>query len=998
MRKFTKIVQVLIVLSLLSACTTQKKKGDLSLLGKVYQNTTAKYNGYFNARELLNASTLTLEEQHQDNYNKVLNMYEYVAADNPQAVAGDLDEAIKKVTVVVNLHPQSHWVDDCYLLAGKAQFLKQDYEAAEETLRFMVDEFSPASMAKKAKERAKNSDKKSSKKKKGGKRKKKSSDAKEKKKRKKEAERKRKKYNRDVKKGKKKSSSKKKNSDKKKKEEEDKDANSKKNEKIAKDNKKKSTEPVKEPYITSVRLSDNQAAPTDESDSYFMKHRPVYQEGVLWLAKTLLERDNYESANRYMAQLDQNPKTFKHIRKDLAGLQAYSFLKRKDYAQAVANLEKAVELSDSRKEKARFTYIKAQIHQKQGQEEEAYASFEKVVKYSQDYEMTFSSKLNMAQNAWLSGKGSAEDAKRNMEKMLKDSKNQEFKDQIYFALAKIDLRNGDRQAAIVNLEKSLQFSSGNKAQKAEAYLRLARLYFEVEDYVPSKHYYDSTLLVISPTDERYPEVKKFSTDLQDIAQHIETITLQDSLLRLSELSDEEKKAFAFRLKKEEDERRRQELQKKANAQANPSRAGGALTARRGASRAIGARTGSSALQKESNFFAYNDRNLKRGRRDFLKKWGGRTLEDNWRRSNRRSTTDLDENLEEEVVASSILTDEEVDRILKDVPKSKGDIAKSKLLIQESMFALGALYRERLENYKKSITTLESLNERFPTNNRRLDAWYYLYLSNTDINNPTRAQFYYDKIIKEFPQSTYAKLLKDPSYADQLLDEEKQLNVYYDNAFLAFNRGEYKKAYDQSSQAKIKFGATNPLQARFALLSAMCIGNIQGKDAYMKALREVIARYPQTDEQKRAREILRFLGDARAALPGDEKESKSNFKLEDQKLHYIIISFNGETKLEDQKARVSDYNRAYHKLDKLRISNIYLGPTADSRLPIIVIRRFKNRAAAMKYYDGVQKNKADFIDRNMDYDIFAITQGNYRQVLKSKSLAGYKSFFEKNYLD
>ncbi len=86
-----------------SACTVQKSRKEISFLEKAFINTNAHYNGYFNARELMKASTLALEQQHRDNYNQVLPMYKYIAADNPSAVAPDLDLATKKVSVVVNL-------------------------------------------------------------------------------------------------------------------------------------------------------------------------------------------------------------------------------------------------------------------------------------------------------------------------------------------------------------------------------------------------------------------------------------------------------------------------------------------------------------------------------------------------------------------------------------------------------------------------------------------------------------------------------------------------------------------------------------------------------------------------------------------------------------------------------------------------------------------------------------------------------------------------------
>ena len=63
-------------------------------------------------------------------------------------------------SVVVNLHREAVWTDDCYLLVGKAQYLKQDYESAEETLRYLTNEFSPEKMAEKEKKSKGKDDKK----------------------------------------------------------------------------------------------------------------------------------------------------------------------------------------------------------------------------------------------------------------------------------------------------------------------------------------------------------------------------------------------------------------------------------------------------------------------------------------------------------------------------------------------------------------------------------------------------------------------------------------------------------------------------------------------------------------------------------------------------------------------------------------------------------------------------------------------------------------------
>jgi hypothetical protein len=126
-----------------SACSSRKKKSEVKGFKKFYHNTTAKFNGYFNAEELMKESMVTLQDMNVDNYNKILSVYDYVNIDNNQAVKADMDKAIEKLSTVATIHEVSNYVDDCYLNIGKAQFYKQDYIAAEETFIFFEEVFDP---------------------------------------------------------------------------------------------------------------------------------------------------------------------------------------------------------------------------------------------------------------------------------------------------------------------------------------------------------------------------------------------------------------------------------------------------------------------------------------------------------------------------------------------------------------------------------------------------------------------------------------------------------------------------------------------------------------------------------------------------------------------------------------------------------------------------------------------------------------------------------------
>ncbi|MEO1628477.1 MAG: tetratricopeptide repeat protein, partial [Bacteroidota bacterium] len=566
-----------------------------------------------------------------------------------------------------------------------------------------------------------------------------------------------------------------------------------------------------------------------------------------------------------------------------------------------------------------------------------------------------------------------------LKKMTKDIKNDEYQDQLYYVMAEIALKENDRLAAIDYLKASLANSTSNRSQKAESYLQLADLYFGSQQFVNARNYYDSTLLALQKTDERYDGIRKKKDNLEDIAKNIIIIQEQDSLLTLANLSDKEKQALAYKIKKEEEEAR---LKKVTDDARNTTTSASSRGPRRGPS-------------EPSTFFAYNDKGLKKGQKEFDRRWNKRPLEDNWRRSSRRGASDITDLDSSDEQISRELTEEDINKILKDIPSSPQQIKVSQLKIADALFALGRLYRERLEYNDKAAETLEELLERFPDTKHRMDAYYYLYLAYTDLGQKANAQKYYDKLIKDFPSSTYARVLQDPNFLEASKEEERKLVAYYDDTYKEFQKGDYKQVIERTARVGELFGPNNSMRAKFALLSAMCVGNIKGKDAYANALKDVAAKYPNTEEQKRAKEILRLLS-TKAEDDGKVKSgSEAKFKAEDKAVHYFIIVLKKKSvKLSAAKNAVSDYNRKYHKLDRLRISNIYLG--SDTATPILVIRRFKTKEKAMDYYDGIVKNRQAFLPVGAKYDIYPVTQFNYRQILKSKSLDGYDTFFEDNY--
>ena len=986
MRKFWIILLTLAAGALVTGCVTQKKKGqEVGWFKRGYHSLTSKYNYWFNADELFRLTTARLEEQHRDNYSQILDLYPYMAVD-PQSAKGDLDNVVKKASSGIALHRVGDWSDDNYTLIGQAQYVKHDFETAESTFRWIKDEYNPNKKTKKNKTAVAKNKKKIAKEKKKvveKKKKKKEETAKKKKKvlaeKRKAAAKKKKTAAKNRKKGKGKTASK---------------------TKKPTTSTPVTTAPAKAPDTPAA--TEAPAAPLPEpavlvgNNPYKkgLRRQSAYPLAMIWYVRTLTEREKYEEAEFVLRDLYEDRFFPANLAADLAAAEANLWIKQNKYEQALAPLAKAVERTSDKKDRARFAFILAQLYDRAGQYEKSFAAYETALRSHPVYEMEFNARLYQVKAGWGNGQMSSAEANRTLEKMGKDNKNLDYQDQIYYTMAEIALKDGLKQDAIAYLRKSLDASQGNASQRAESYLKLADLYFEAEDFVHAKNYYDSTATVLASTDPRYQRATDYASNLTDIARLITTIADNDSIMRVYRMSDAERKDLAKSIRKQQ--------QQQAELEAAAARVAAATAASKAASAAKGAVV-PTAGSKASSFYFYNESYVKKGKKDFSKVWSDRKLEDNWRRSNRLQTGGNEEVASNsDSLGNNGVTDTELNNMFKTLPKNDAELGVVNATTYEAMYTLGTLFHDKLQNYRRSAASLEEVQSRYPeTDKFEKEIWYYAYLDYTDLKNPPKAKYYLEKLVGKYPNSSYARALSDPNFLKATKAREKEVVTYYDSTFNIFQVGQYALAYQRCTDASQKYGSQNPLMAKFALLSALCIGNLQGNEAYCKALSEVIGRYPESAESTRAKEIARLLGckGFEVIEPIKKPEIDDAFTREDDKLHYFIVALTGDDlRLDDVKGAVSDYNREFHKTEQLRISNIFLGTNTSS--PIIVIRKFDNKDQVMRFYREV-KDKKGFLGetdkKTYNKEYFAITQENYRRVLKNKTLDGYRLFFEDGYL-
>lgn len=992
---------IILSLLLVQSCSVQKSRNDVSKTGLFFHNLTAKYNGYFNAKTLLDEAELILSESYKDDYNKILELYEYNGVADASSQSANLDLAIKKGSTLVNLHRPSHWVPDTYLLIGQAQYFKQTYETAEETFKYMVNNYDKLhiSTKKKTKEQAnkerairvreqqeKREEEKAAKEKEKKKADKtKEQQQKDRKKANKQKQKEREQYLKDRKKA----------------------AKAGKplpprpsttSKPAAKDSVKtspivnKKTDKAKPEQKEKEEEGESLAQTAQKKGKPSKNHRPVLQDAQLWLAKTYIMRKNGIAASIVLSQLKSDPGLYEEIRPEIPVLQAYNHIKQEEYADAIPFLKEALETKGiSNKKKARVAFVLGQLTALQKDAVSSYEAFNKVSDFHPSYDLQFFAKLYAAQQGVVSGKAKKEDLLNDLKKLTRDEKNIEFGTAIYHSMALVHLADGNREEAKATLIKGLS-EKGDNTQKTESFYLMANMYYEDEDYLKAKNYFDSTLAVIGDKDIRKEEVSRYSQSLAEIARNLSIIQVQDSMLIVSTWPEKEQKQWARKIVKN---RTAGLVMPKAGLldQANAIQSGRNIP------------TSLPTSGSKSTFFAYDDKVLKKGIKDFEKLWGTIKLQDNWRLSQKHSNS-LVSNVnpgdptaaaskEEEVADAG----EEVDRILAELPKTAEQKAMANEKIRNSMYTLGILYREKLENYTKSISILESTLTKYPASEIEQDILYQLYLASMQNKDAQRADKYKNRLINEYPGSKYTQAILHPGEFAALEDRDAKINKYYDETYSMFNNGQCETAMNRVQQVDSLF-KENPLKAKFAMLGVLCTGKSQGKEAYLNALKDFIARYPQSDERDKAKDMLRYLmGDEKAFETADIIKTKENPNAYDyvaDELHYVIaiIYDKKENTLSDLKISISDFNQKFFQNDDLKISNIFLDQ--DATIPIIMVRKFDNAAAGLRYFQTIKNNRNQFIKPEINHELFAISQSNYRKLHASKNVVGYKDFFEANY--
>ncbi len=642
------------------------------------------------------------------------------------------------------------------------------------------------------------------------------------------------------------------------------------------------------------------------------------------------------------------------------------YIRKKEFGKAEEALEKSIEVVKDRQFKTRLIFILAQIKHKQNNPE-ASELYAEVVKRNPKYDMAFVAKINKA--LAFSG-GDRNKVKAELRKMIKDEKNADYLDQIYYALGDLELQDGNKSEGIEYLELSVKSSTSNPKQKSKSFLRLGKLFYESKDYIKAQKYYDSTLSVLDQSHPEYETIEFQNISLTELVGHLNTANHQDSLLGLCELSENE---LNKHIQDQIDDliAKRQAEEEEAMAAALTPSGGGNLAAK-------------------GNFWSQNEKLRDNGFTKFKEVWGPRPNEDNWRRSDKSAVfTDDNTNSNGEDKEDPLLT---IDYYKKDLPcgiPTKEKKAQEDVI--NGYYNAATIYKQKLDDPEGAKKTFQKLEKYLP-HALSVESLYQVYLIDKEAGNTAGMNKYKDWILKDYPDTEYAKLIENPNYAEELNSATQKEEEEYQKIYNKFIAKDYAGTItDIDKRLTIE---DNPLSCKYLYMKALAVGysNPDPEDLspIEDALEDVIANCTDEVIVAQSQATLDKLRNVQSVI--DAKTGASTYIYDTEAKHFFVLVFPNEAGSVNQaKSKVSDLNIASFSTKSLETKSSFI----DENNQLIIVKPFNNKDEAMDYYLTFKVNEKQ-VKKLKDFDYFVITDKNFSALFLEKDIEAYLNFFNKNY--
>ena len=704
-----------------------------------------------------------------------------------------------------------------------------------------------------------------------------------------------------------------------------------------------------------ARYFDNRFIPALEAFNYILFKYPASSNinlAKIWRAKTNLRLENEEVAIQNLKKLIEFEKLSKNDIVEASSTLAQAYITTKSLDSAITQLQVASQLTKNNEQRGRLHFIEGQLYSILGKKDSANLAFDKVIALNRRSPRAYMINAHLEKIKNFDPKNGDKIALQDLlEELETNRENRPFLDRIYHQIAQYQLLNQSDSIAISYLNKSLRTNSEDDYLTARNYQILGDLKFDYSEYSLAGSYYDSTLLKLKENSKPYRAIKRKRDNLEDVIYYESIAKDNDSILSVVAMSDPEKETY---FQSYIDTLKSEALKKAAQSSENSF-----------------ATSQNSVTKKGKSFYFYNPTTVAFGKNEFIRIWGDRALETNWRWSSKSAQSDLNEADE---IAKAEASEQQkrfsVDYYLAQLPtqqKALDSISKERNF---AYYQLGLIYKDKFKEYKLAQDKLEQLLKQNPEERLVLPAKYNLYKLYALLDLKRLQALIKRDIIENHPDSRYAEVLLNPESA--LSNNENSPETLYNNLYTQFEMGEYQQVIEGCDLQIIRLDGDQILP-KLELLKVTAKARLFGFEAYKEGLNFVALNYPSSIEGKKAARMYETVIPQLESAEFVQDSTQTNFK--------TIFKFEA-SETDEIKEFEETLNTAIEDVDYFKLS--VSKDRYNTNTIFVVVHGLKSVQGAFGFVE-ILKDKSDL---EISRPFFGISSKNYQTVQIHKNLESY----------
>lgn len=588
--------------------------------------------------------------------------------------------------------------------------------------------------------------------------------------------------------------------------------------------------------------------PALEALNYVIAEYPdanLINETKIWRAKTNIRLENeklaIESLKLLLDVQEGDDKLTDEIKEQAHTAMAMAYAKTDTIQKVIEHLTLATKTHENREQTARNLFILGQVYSELDRKDSAIAVFQKLADFKKmPYKYRIHSNIELVKNT--SADSSSVALIKRFEKLIKNRDNRPYLDKLYYHVAVLHENQDSISDAISYYQKSLRAKDADDYQKTYTFEKLGDIHFKNAEFIKASVFYDSVLQVATEdvvNEKRIRKVRRRHKSLASLGRYENVLKINDSILHIANLPEGEQKTYfenyIAKIKKQDEENAQQQL----NALSFGNSFGGGSSI--------------ATTNNSGKWYFYNTQAKAFGEAEFQRVWGTRPLEDNWRWSDKTTISSGDTDVDAD---NQINKRYELATYLETIPTDKVAIDSLTFQRNDALYQLGLIYKEQFKNPQLAIKNLERLQTVNTDERLNLPINYHLYQIYTELNS-SKANQYKNVILTKYPDTKYAQIIKYPTKKLAQENEVDKVEEAYKEVYYLYKENKFDEVFVKIDALLPSIQESN-LLPKFDLLKAYAIGKIKDKETYKTAMEFVALTYANTEEGKKAKEIVKQL--------------------------------------------------------------------------------------------------------------------------------------------